>query len=189
MKIYTGGGDRGETSLFSGERAPKDAPRIEAYGTLDELNSVIGALAAALPPPVRDLEPVLLRIQGDLFRIGSLLATTPGSPAREKLAALPEERIRELERTIDGLQKELPELESFILPGGSPAAAWAHLARTVCRRAERRAVTLLRSEAAGEGEQELRRSLVYMNRLSDLLFVVARVCNHRLGQGDRLRPE
>jgi cob(I)alamin adenosyltransferase len=177
-KIYTGGGDRGRTGLYSGERVRKDAPRIEAGGELDELNSVLGVLAAGLPDPDGPQAGQIRRIQGDLLTLGARLADTAGEFAPGKLDP------RFLETAMDRLDEGLPDLTAFILPGGHPAGAWAHLARTVCRRAERRVVTL----AAGleeEGQPGLPPEVqVYLNRLSDYLFVLARRLNHDLGAGD-----
>jgi cob(I)alamin adenosyltransferase len=128
MKIYTGTGDRGKTSLFSGERVSKASERIEAYGDLDELNSIIGALAATLPPEHTDLVNELEHIQSILFDISALLATTPDSPAMDQLKNFSREQFDILEKAIDARQKELPELKGFILPGGHLTAAWSHLA-------------------------------------------------------------
>ena len=168
-KIYTKGGDKGQTSLFSGERVGKDHPLVEAYGTVDELNSHLGvARTADLDPAV---DEALDRIQNDLFHLGSDLAF----PAVDRQAAavdpVEESHVEWLERLIDRLAGELTPLENFILPGGSPGAARLHLARTVCRRAER-LVVALESE-----EQGLRSTIRFLNRLSDALFVMARYEN------------
>lgn len=174
-KIYTGTGDRGETGLFGGGRVSKAHPRVEAYGAIDELNAVLGWVRAVLDEPATDavLEPV----QSDLFAIGAHLATPPAREGRRapQLPALPASRIPVLEQWIDDAETELPELRAFILPGGAPAGAALHLARTVCRRAERRVVALAADEAV---EPEI---IVYLNRLSDLLFVAARRANSRAG--------
>lgn len=183
MKVYTGGGDKGKTSLFSGERVPKHHIRIEAYGDLDELNSVLGAVAAYLPAS----EPMLLGdfegIQSNLFVAGAWLATTPDSSAIGYLTALPAAVSTDLEGRIDALSEVLPELKEFILPGGQPVAAWSHVARTVCRRCERRLTELI--EASDTGNLELAAIQVYLNRLSDYLFVVARYLNKALGTADK----
>jgi cob(I)alamin adenosyltransferase len=179
MKIYTGGGDRGKTSLFSGERVPKHNERIEAYGDLDELNSVIGALIAALPRICEALRPELEKIQSDLFHIGAWLATTPGAPVAASLKPIDPGGAERLERRIDRIEETLPPLTGFILPGGSPGAAWAHVARTVCRRAERRVAGLSGDAPPAESAAQLNRALVYLNRLSDYLFVLARHVNRR----------
>jgi cob(I)alamin adenosyltransferase len=186
MKIYTGTGDRGKTSLFSGERVSKASERIEAYGDLDELNSIIGALAATLPPEHTDLVNELEHIQSILFDISALLATTPDSPAMDQLKNFSREQFDILEKAIDARQKELPELKGFILPGGHLTAAWSHLARTVCRRTERQLVSLLEKSFQGEIPDQYRNVQIYLNRLSDYFFVIARYCNHLLGAPEKL---
>ena len=186
MKVYTGTGDRGKTSLFSGERVTKSDRRIEAYGDVDELNSLLGALAAALEDENSELPDHLQRIQSDLFQLSAILATTPDSPAMDLLEAIPDSRIVELEQAIDKLQAELPGLSGFILPGGQPTAAWAHICRTVCRRAERKAAYLEDEYTDGKAADQFKITLVYLNRLSDYLFVLARYCNHIRGVSDTL---
>ncbi len=181
MKVYTGGGDRGKTSLFSGERVGKEDLRIESYGDLDELNSILGSLVASLPPEAAGAEGNLRRIQSDLFQVGSWLATASGSSSGKMLAPLEEEAASYLESAIDRMQDALPPLEGFILPGGHPAAAWAHMARTVCRRTERRVAALAVREKSAPPLPEI---LVYLNRLSDHLFVLARHINHACGVKD-----
>ena len=181
MKIYTGTGDRGKTSLFSGERIKKNDDRIEAYGAVDELNALIGVVVALLPsgPEMETVGMQLTRIQSDLFRAGGWLATTTESPSMAYLQSIDQADSRWLEEQVDYMQSKLPELTVFILPGGHPSAAWAHVARTVCRRAERRIVSLLeQSTLADDGANSL---LPYVNRLSDYLFVLARYCNHLAG--------
>ncbi len=168
MKIYTGRGDQGKTSLFSGERVDKDSPRVAAYGTLDELNSVLGiALSFSRNQKVRE---VLLSLQHKLFQVGADLATT--SAQKRPIDRIKESDWRFLETLIDELQEDIPSLKNFILPGGSSGAAFAHLARVVCRRAERQWVALMKVDQ--DVNLEL---LIYLNRLSDLLFVVARYEN------------
>jgi len=184
MKIYTGSGDRGKTSLFSGERVPKDNERIDAYGDLDELNSVIGALIAALPRQTEDLRQELEKFQSDLFHIGAWLATSPGAPAAAALQPLDPDGAAALERFIDRIDATLPPLTGFILPGGHPGAAWAHIARTVCRRTERRVVRLSAGIAHAESAAQLSRAVVYLNRLSDYFFVLARHINRLQGIED-----
>jgi len=186
MKIYTGSGDRGKTSLFSGERVPKDNARIEAYGDLDELNSAIGALIAHLPLECSDLGQELQKIQSDLFAIGAWLATSPGAPAAAALPPLDPDGAAGLEACIDRLDAGLPPLAGFILPGGSPAAAWAHVCRTVCRRTERRVVSLSAGVMEAAAAEQASRAMVYLNRLSDYFFVLARHLNRIQGIGDRL---
>jgi cob(I)alamin adenosyltransferase len=186
MKVYTGTGDGGKTSLFSGERISKGDARIAAYGDLDELNAVVGSIVAALPrhPDSRGLKSQLVKIQSDLFQVGALLATSPGSPAAAHLAPVKVEQGRWLEERIDAMDSRLDRLNAFILPGGHPAAAWSHLARTVSRRVERRVVKLAASDALiHDGLDEM---LVYLNRLSDYFFVLARYCNFLTGVADVL---
>lgn len=180
MKVYTGGGDKGKTSLFSGERVPKHHIRIEAYGDLDELNSVLGAVIAHLPKEESAVCEDLKGIQSNLFLAGAWLATTPNSSATGYLTTLPANVSKELEQRIDTLSEVLPVLKEFILPGGEPVAAWAHVGRTVCRRCERR-LTELVEDSAEAAESELAVIQVYLNRLSDYLFVLARYLNHKLG--------
>ena len=184
MKIYTGTGDRGKTSLFSGERVFKASDRIEAYGDLDELNSIIGALIASLPADRDDLIDELQQIQRDIFIIGAWLATTANSPAIDSLEKIKDTQITFLENAIDRLNSELPVLKNFILPGGHSSAAWAHVARSVCRRTERHAVHLLKESDTGESTKELEKALIFLNRLSDYLFVLARECNRLHGISD-----
>jgi cob(I)alamin adenosyltransferase len=178
MKIYTKTGDKGDTGLFGGGRVDKDHPRVEAYGEVDELNAALGLVRALDPMP--RIDEVIVPVQRDLFSLGALLAT----PDREKMkghlekARIDEGRIVELEKAIDECDAELPALRAFILPGGSEKAAALHVARTVCRRAERRVITLRR-------EAEIPDLVVkYLNRLSDLLFTLARLANHRAGAGE-----
>lgn len=176
MKIYTKTGDGGDTGLFAGPRVRKDHPRIEAYGTVDELNSVLGLVRADEPP--RDIDYVLSAIQHDLFTLGAELATP--EPQEHDLDRIGAGHIERLERAIDDFDAELPPLREFILPGGERIAAGLHLARTVCRRAERCVVTL----AEAPGENVRREAIIYLNRLSDLLFVLARAANRLAGRQD-----
>ena len=178
MKIYTKTGDAGTTGLFGGGRVNKDHPRVEAYGDVDELNAALGlARAADVMPRV---DEVLVPIQRDLFAIGALLATPDREKMRQHLekARVDEERIAQLERAIDDADRELEPLRAFVLPGGTPKAAALHVARTVCRRAERRVVRL----QADEDIPQL--VVIYLNRLSDLLFTLARLANRRAGTGE-----
>ncbi len=183
-KIYTGTGDKGKTSLFSGERISKADDQIDAYGDLDELNSILGALAAHLSAEEK-LVVELQQIQSDLLQAGSWLATRPGSAAIDSLEEITAEQIVFLEEAIDRYQKELPELKAFILPGGHITAAWSHVARTVCRRCERKAVALMGQHAKAKTDAPYQRVLVFLNRLSDYLFVLARHCNHLHGVADK----
>jgi cob(I)alamin adenosyltransferase len=165
-RIYTGGGDRGETSLGDGSRVPKLDCRIAAFGAVDELNSQIGlALAADMPAEVND---ILSRVQNELFDLGADLSVPFGVADRLRIS---EDHIERLEQDCDRFNAELSELKSFVLPGGSEAAARLHVARAVCRRAEREAL------AAAEELDISRLALVYLNRLSDLLFILARTAN------------
>ncbi len=177
-RIYTKSGDGGETGLGDGSRVPKDAVRVAAYGEVDELNAVMGLVTANCPdcPEVA----LLRRIQNDLFDVGADLCVprADGEEPNKGLRVVAAQYER-LERAIDRLNEELEPLRSFILPGGSPAAAWLHLARTVCRRAERSVVTLARTEKVNS------HALIYLNRLSDFLFVLSRVANDG-GKGDVL---
>ena len=184
MKIYTGTGDRGKTSLFSGERISKADARIDAYGDLDELNSLLGALASQLSAREM-LVAELQQIQSDLFQAGAWLATHPDAPSIDSLKELSPDRIEFLEKAIDRFEKELPVLKAFILPGGHMTAAWAHVARTVCRRCERKVVLLINESTKEMAAEPYQRLLIYLNRLSDYLFVLARKCNHLHGVSDK----
>ncbi len=171
MKIYTKTGDSGETSLFGGARVRKDDARIEAYGTVDELNSAIGIARATWQS---DFDPQLHAIQSDLFDIGAHLA----SPGTSRFEGPKPARIAALEQSIDAMESQLTPLKTFILPGGSLAAAQLHVARTVCRRAERLVVALRDEDVATKS------SIAYLNRLSDFLFVAARLANLQRGVAD-----
>jgi cob(I)alamin adenosyltransferase len=176
VKIYTKAGDAGMTGLLGPGRFAKDDPRIEAYGAVDELNAAVGVARAAGPDP--DADTRLARIQADLFVVGSALADPdPSGPFHHAVKA---EHAETLERWIDELEATLEPLRQFILPGGSPAAASIHLARTVCRRAEREVVRLSHDPA----ESVPAEVIVYLNRLSDFLFVLARAVNRRAGVAD-----
>jgi cob(I)alamin adenosyltransferase len=178
VRIYTRTGDSGDTGLFGGGRVAKSHPRVEAYGDVDELNAAIGFARAIEQMP--RIDEVLVPIQRDLFAIGALLATPDREKMRQHLekARVDEDRITDLENAIDDGDRELEPLKSFIIPGGSPKAGALHVARTVCRRAERRVVAL------GESEEIPGLVVIYLNRLSDLLFTLARVANRRAGVGD-----
>ena len=166
IKIYTKGGDKGETSLIGGTRVPKFHPRIEAYGTVDELNAYVGM--------VRDLNEdmeiakLLLRIQECLFTLESSLAEDPDAEMKFDLPELSEKDIEDLEHAIDTMNEDLPELKSFVLPGGHPLISWCHIARTVCRRAERQCIRLASAQIVANI------NVRYLNRLSDYLFILAR---------------
>lgn len=175
-RIYTRTGDGGETGLFGGGRVRKHHPRVDAYGAVDELNAVLGWAVARLDDP--QIQDRLRIVQRDLFAIGSHLATPPDARSRGRLPELPSGRPAEFEAWIDEAEGELEPLSSFILPGGSEAGALLHLARTVCRRVERGVVSVAETEAVDAG------IIVYLNRLSDLLFELARLANRRAGQAE-----
>ncbi len=172
MKIYTKTGDEGTTSLFGGTRVAKDAKRIEAYGSIDELNSQVGVVRSL--KPAGEIDEILDEIQRDLMVLGADLAT-PEAKQRKKIGVIEARHIERLERTIDRLDAKLEPLKKFVLPGGTPVGAALHLARTICRRAERAIVNLLRKDEIGTTP------FVYLNRLSDLLFVMARTANKQAG--------
>jgi cob(I)alamin adenosyltransferase len=180
MKIYSRTGDEGDTGLFGGGRVPKDHPRVAAYGDIDELNSVLGVARATEPASLFD--EVLELIQRDLFSIGGQLAAPDPAPVAKALAKadLRTGRVGELEDLIDQSESELPPLRAFVLPGGTPKAAVLHQARTVCRRAERSVVHLARESPVPP------EFVVYLNRLSDLLFTLARLANHRGGASEMI---
>ena len=184
MKIYTGTGDSGTTGILGGERVTKDHPRIEAYGTVDELNATIGLVLAldSVPESGAGVVDSLQRIQSELFVVGADLATPMES--RVAVPRVDQPMIGRLESDIDQTEENLEELKTFILPGGSPAAASLHVARTVCRRAERRVVHLAEIENINE------LTVIYLNRLADLLFVFARFVNRGSGCPDVIwQPE
>lgn len=180
-KVYTRGGDLGQTSLIGGERVQKSALRLDCYGTADELNAVLGltieALASSQAGP--HMVPILRRVQNELFNLGTQLAT-PNAEQRAKLPRIEQRHIDALERDIDAVNDDLPALTSFVLPGGGWASAYFHLARTVCRRCERLVVGLAASDAVDES------SIRYLNRLSDALFVWGRWSAHKDGQPEPL---
>ncbi len=177
MKIYTRTGDAGTTAVFGGDRVRKDHPRIEAYGTVDEANSLLGLarahLSAGDDASAERLDAVLGQLQEELFVLGADLATPVG--ARPVVPRITEDHVERLEALIDDLERDLPDLKHFILPGGAPAGAVLHVARTTCRRAERLVVR------AGEAVEINAHAQVYLNRLSDLLFVAARWSNRQAG--------
>ena len=178
MRIYTRTGDAGETGLFGGGRVPKDHARVQSYGDVDELNSTLGLVRAT--DPVGFSDTLIESIQRDLFAIGGHLATPDPARVRAALekASLAEDRIAALERAIDAAEDQLPPLTAFVLPAGTPKAASLHLARTVCRRAERSVVHLSHEAEVPE------LFITYLNRLSDLLFTLARLANHQAAVGD-----
>ena len=183
-KVYTRTGDKGETHLVGGKRVPKDDPRIESYGTIDELNAILGIVrafndAAPKSPIAARLDAILRQVQNELFDLGSELATPPDAEW-DGMIRIGDEQVKVLERTIDECQEDLEPLKSFILPGGGTIAAFLHQARTVCRRAERDILRLRRREPIGDGP------LRYVNRLSDLLFVLSRWASKHLGEPEYL---
>ena len=184
-RVYTRRGDHGETDLVGGERAAKDGHRIEAYGTVDELNAAIGVARAfnaaeiERAPACRRLDDILRRLQSELFDLGAELATPPAGfqPGMFRISAA---EVTALEQLMDACQEDLAPLRSFILPGGGRVSALLHVARTVCRRAERQVVRLMHDESIGD------QPLAYLNRLSDLLFVLSRWISHHLGEQEYL---
>lgn len=184
-KVYTRTGDDGTTALIGGERVGKDSARIESYGTVDELNAALGLARTALGRSrARErLEPILRRVQNELFNLGAELATAD-EDRRARLPAVGERHVTLLEEEIDGLNEGLPELRSFILPGGGETSSFLHLARTICRRAERVVVALGRAESVGP------HAATYLNRLSDALFVFGRYAAQADGEAEPLwEPE
>jgi cob(I)alamin adenosyltransferase len=184
-RVYTRQGDQGQTGLVGGQRVSKDSPRIEAYGTVDELNAFLGAARAtvnglaAQEPRLAVLGAILLRVQHELFNLGSILATLP-EDVHPRQPRVTDAEIAQLEKGMDAMNEELPPLRSFVLPGGSRVDAELHVARTVCRRAERACVTLARSESVPP------EAIRYLNRLSDALFVWARWAAHTSRAGETL---
>lgn len=181
MKIYTKAGDGGETGLYGGGQVLKDALRVKTYGTVDECNAVLGVALASVPDPA--ISAVLVRIQGELFELGADLATP--IERGETVPRIQSAETARLEAEIDRFEAELEPLRNFILPGGCPAGAALHLARTVCRRAERHLVSLAQAEEVNP------EALCYLNRLSDHLFVLARLANQRAKTPEAVwtRPE
>ena len=172
MKIYTKTGDKGKTSLLGGSRVAKDHLRIEAYGTVDELNAWVGHIRSLKSSAVKD--GFLVQIQSNLFAIGSALAAEK-KDLSFPLPELPEESVEQLELAIDRMNEKLPELRNFVLPGGEESVSRTHLARTVCRRAERRVAALSMEDERAEA------ALVYLNRLSDYFFALSRYMSEQLG--------
>ncbi len=182
MKIYTRTGDTGETGLYGGQRVLKNDSRVEAYGTVDEANAILGVAVTRLESDL-ELQAIILGIQRDLFIVGSDLAMPleqEVSAGQSRVPRVEPQHIKAVEETIDHFEATLPPLKNFILPGGAPASAELHHARTVVRRAERCVVTLLRESPDSSNPDVLR----YLNRLADLLFVLARAANHRTGISD-----
>ena len=183
-RIYTRRGDRGDTDLVGGTRVAKDSPRIDAYGAVDELNAALGVARAVnaevrRSPATRRLDEILKRLQNELFDLGSELATPPAD-FQPGMFRVESEQVTALEKLMDECQKDLKPLRSFVLPGGGRVSAHLHVARTVCRRAERDVLRLMRVEQIGE------QPLASLNRLSDLLFVLSRWIGHHLGESEFL---
>lgn len=181
MKIYTRAGDNGDTGLYGGQRVSKDDLRVDAYGAVDEANAALGVAAAHLTD--NELREIVAHLQSDLFVVGADLATPRSRDEPNGRSIVPrveEKHTIALEEIIDKCEAELAPLKNFILPGGDPGSAYLHLARTIIRRAERRTVTLVRSDAADTNPAVI----VYLNRLADLVFVLARLANHRAGVED-----
>jgi cob(I)alamin adenosyltransferase len=180
-RVYTRQGDGGSTMLAGGQRVPKDSPRIAAYGTVDELNAFVGAacVTAAGDPRLADLSVILLRVQHELFNLGSILATLP-EDVHPRQARVTDAEVARLEAEMDRLNAQVPPLRSFVLPGGSRLNAELHICRTVCRRAERVVVELARAEAVPP------ETVRYLNRLSDALFVWSRWASHAAGAAETL---
>jgi cob(I)alamin adenosyltransferase len=184
-RVYTRTGDRGETALVGGKRVPKDSPRIEAYGTIDELNSIVGLARAFNEEKLADgdahrfLDTVLRQIQDELFDLGSELATPPDF-FQQGMYRVGENEVKKIEQLIDECQKELEPLKSFVLPGGDRIGAYLHQCRTVCRRAEREILRLSRAEELSEWP------IKYVNRLSDLFFVLSRWISKKTGKDEYL---
>lgn len=190
MKIYIGTGDQGMTSLANGERISKGDLKVESYGTIDELNSWLGVIISHLPLSLDQPINELKNIQSNLFVIGSCLATPFNSPQFDLLKKIDPEEIKKLENAIDIYNDQLQELKNFILPGGNPLAAWTHVARTVCRRTERRITNLFELEPPDEtSEASLRTIQIYINRLADYLFTLARYLNYQFGNIDENWPK
>lgn len=173
-RIYTRAGDQGQTHLASGQRVSKDSPRIECYGTVDELNAFVGMASISAAESLPALVPILRRVQHELFNLGSILATRP-EDVHPKQARVTDADVRQLEIEIDRMNEELAPLRSFVLPGGTRLNTELHACRTICRRAERLAVSLAREESVHP------QTIQYLNRLSDAFFVWSRWVNHTLG--------
>ena len=191
-RVYTKAGDKGETALIGGDRVSKSSLRIHCYGTVDELNAVLGLVRTATEDSAKDsaelssvLIPVLDRMQNELFNLGAQLAT-PDAERRAKMPAIESHHVAALEKVIDDLNQDLPELRSFVLPGGGWVSSYCHLARTVCRRAERLVVELAASD---DGDVDAT-GIEYLNRLSDAFFVIGRYAAHALGREEPVwQPE
>jgi cob(I)alamin adenosyltransferase len=186
MRVTTKTGDQGMTGLFSGQRVSKHHIRIEANGDVDELNAVIGVFVAALRQEHSDIFSELQGIQSDLFSLGAWLSITADSSSAMLLSEFSNDFTKNLETAMDRMEKKIPDLNGFVLPGGHGFAAQAHVARTVCRRAERRVVALVDQTDKGMVYNQLQKIVIYLNRLSDYLFILARYCNRMMKVDDVL---
>lgn len=184
MKASRGSGDKGKTSLFSGGRVKKTHSRIEACGDVDELNSVLGGLVSSLSADQTHLVQEIKGIQSALLTAGALLGTDSASPSAASLAEITKDDIDALETATDRIHKALPKLTGFVIPGGHVSSSWAHLARTVCRRAERRVIAMIEGTGEGAADQRTSSIVIYLNRLSDYLFCVSRHCNQVTGTAE-----
>ncbi len=183
MKIYTRKGDDGKTAgSLGGERVPKSDVRIDIFGNIDELNSALGMLRALLPKEDLGLNDEIVQIQSDLMQVSALIAAWQGSKVSKKLEEIGEERVRVLEGAIDRMEKKLPDLTHFIIPGGHPLPALVQVARTVCRRAERDMIRLSFDAKEEDLPKQIVGVIIFLNRLSDYLFVVGRYCTYLLGE-------
>jgi cob(I)alamin adenosyltransferase len=178
MSIYTGRGDDGTTRLLSNEQVPKNHERIDAFGDIDELNSALGVLRSGLPKDACETDHQIRQIQSNLLKIGAYLSTWRDSPILDQLEKINADDVRSIERIIDAMENALPKLNEFLLYGGTPAAAWSNFARAICRRAERKVVGLSIELRVGRPPKHIKHILIYLNRLSDFLFVLGRHLNH-----------
>lgn len=178
MSIYTGRGDDGTTGLLSNERVPKNHERVDAFGDVDELNSALGVLRSGLETEHLDLDRQIRHIQSNLLKIGAYLSAWRDSPILDRLEKIGDDDIRSIQAAIDIMENELPQLKGFLLYGGNPSAAFSNLARAVCRRAERKVVGLSIEMRVGRPPKQIRYILIYLNRLSDFLFLLGRYLNH-----------
>lgn len=183
-RVYTGNGDRGQCSLLSGERVMKDSYQVEAGGDVDELNSLLGLLHSFLPQKESLLKNEIEQIQKILFQVGALISTNPDSSLSNTFKPVGLEHIQMLEQSIDLMEGQLPDLKKFIIPGGHVSAAQANVARAVCRRAERHVIKYFKTEQSQALAEAMKNVLVYMNRLSDYLFVVGRYCNFLMNSAE-----
>ena len=178
MKIYTGTGDAGYTSLLSGERVLKSNKRIDAYGDVDELSALLGVVSSLICNKSSDIVKDIIDIQSELLKAGAWLASDFRSSSAKKIDLITEKPAKDLENKIDKMSEKLPPLKGFILSGGDPASAHAHVARTVCRRAERRVISLVEESGETLYHRQINLIIIYLNRLSDYLFILSRYCSY-----------